>query len=64
MLAIDIAAGKLTTPLPDIQVRQAGYVAVVPDHAGRMPVLGVFIDWLSDEGQHGSPASSGRTEGF
>ncbi|WBO22894.1 LysR substrate-binding domain-containing protein [Sphingomonas abietis] len=57
MLAIDIAAGKLTTPLPEIQVRRTGYVAVVPDHAGRMPVIGVFIDWLADEGQRGSPAA-------
>lgn len=63
MLAIDIASGKLTTPFPDIQVRRTGYVAVVLDHAGRMPVVGVFIDWLADEGQHGSSANSGRTAG-
>ncbi len=60
MLAIDIAAGKLTTPLPEIQVRRTGYVAVIPDHARRMPIAGVFIDWLADEGQRPSPANSGR----
>jgi LysR family glycine cleavage system transcriptional activator len=50
MLTIDIASGKLATPLPAIEVRRTGYVAVVPDHADRMPILGVFIDWLAQEG--------------
>jgi hypothetical protein len=51
MLAIDIAAGKLATPLPDIQVRRTGYVAVVPQHADPMAILGTFIDWLTAEGR-------------
>jgi len=51
MLLIDIAAGRLATPLPHIRVRRTGYVALVPDHADRMPVLGAFIDWLAQEGR-------------
>jgi DNA-binding transcriptional LysR family regulator len=63
MLAIDVAAGKLVTPLPEIQVRRTGYVAVVPYHAGRMPIIDVFIDWLADEGERASSANSGRRAG-
>jgi len=51
MLLIDIASGRLATPLPHIRVRRTGYVALVPDHADRMPVLSVFIDWLAEEGR-------------
>ncbi|WBO23896.1 LysR substrate-binding domain-containing protein [Sphingomonas abietis] len=51
MLAIDVAAGKLATPLPQIQVRRTGYVAVVPDHADRQGKLSEFVDWLVQEGR-------------
>ncbi|MGW8201273.1 LysR substrate-binding domain-containing protein [Sphingomonas bisphenolicum] len=51
MLSIDIAAGRLATPLPDIRVRRTGYVALVPQHADGVPMLGGFIDWLAQEGQ-------------
>lgn len=51
MLTIDVTSGKLATPLPEIQVRRTGYVAVVPDHTHRMPILDTFIDWLANEGQ-------------
>lgn len=51
MLSIDIAAGRLATPLPHIHVRRTGYVALVPDHADRVPALGAFIDWLAQEGR-------------
>jgi len=51
MLSIDIAAGKLARPLPEIQVRRTGYVAVVPDHADHAPILGTFVDWLVNEGR-------------
>ena len=51
MLLIDIAAGRLVTPLPHIRVRRTGYFALVPDHSDRMPVLGAFIDWLAQEGR-------------
>jgi DNA-binding transcriptional LysR family regulator len=51
MLSIDIAAGKLATPLPEIRVRRTGYVAVTPEHADR-PILNVFVDWLANEGRN------------
>ncbi|WP_157220346.1 LysR substrate-binding domain-containing protein [Flavisphingomonas formosensis] len=55
MLAIDIAAGRLMTPLPEIRVRRTGYVALVPDHAGKTSVLGSFVDWLASEGENAMP---------
>lgn len=51
MLSIDIAVGRLATPLSHIHVRRTGYVALVPDHADRVPALGAFIDWLAQEGR-------------
>ena len=51
MLAIDVAAGRLMTPLPEIRVRRTGYVALVPDHAAKGSVLGAFLDWLAGEGR-------------
>lgn len=56
MLAIDLAAGRLTTPLPEIQVRRTGYVAVAPAYVGRMQIVSVFIDWLANEGRRANPA--------
>ncbi len=51
MLDIDIAAGKLMAPLPDIRVRRTGYVALVPRHLGDAGLLGAFVDWLVAEGR-------------
>jgi len=50
MLALDIDAGRLMIPLPDIRVRRTGYVALVPrdrDRAAASP----FVDWLVAEGK-------------
>jgi DNA-binding transcriptional LysR family regulator len=58
MLSIDIAAGKLATPLSEIRVRRTGYVALVPDHAERVSVLCAFIDWLAQEGRCASEAAA------
>ena len=60
MLQIDIAAGKLATPLREIKVRRTGYVAVLPEHADRVPILGTFIRWLADEGQRAEPSDAAR----
>jgi LysR family transcriptional regulator, glycine cleavage system transcriptional activator len=57
MLEIDIAAGRLMTPLLDIQVRRTGYVALVPRHADNAVFLAAFVDWLAAE-------ASGRTTGL
>jgi LysR family transcriptional regulator, glycine cleavage system transcriptional activator len=57
MLAIDVAAGRLMTPLPDIQVPRTGYVALVPDHAAKRSVLSTFLDWLAAEGKAPSERS-------
>jgi len=50
MLGIDIAAGRLMTPLPELCVRRTGYVALVPRHADPAGLLAVFVDWLVAEG--------------
>jgi len=49
MLGIDIANQKLMTPLPAIQVRKTGYVAVVPPKADPEDLPGAFVDWLVSE---------------
>ncbi len=51
MLAIDIAAGRLATPLPHIVVQRTGYVAVVPDYAPPHSTLMEFVHWLAQEGR-------------
>jgi len=49
MLDIDIASGRLMTPLPDIRVPRTGYVAIIPRQADTgSPVVG-FVDWLAGE---------------
>lgn len=50
MLEIDIVAGRLMTPLPDVRVRRAGYVALAPRHADPAGFLMGFVAWLADEG--------------
>jgi LysR family transcriptional regulator, glycine cleavage system transcriptional activator len=49
MLDIDIANGRLMTPLPDIRVPRTGYVAIVPRQPDFGNVLGGFVEWLADE---------------
>lgn len=49
MLDIDIASGSLMTPLPDIQVRRTGYVAVIPRNADTGSLTSGFVDWLVAE---------------
>lgn len=49
MLDIDVASGRLMTPLPDIRVPRTGYVAVVPRQAeAGSPATG-FVEWLAGE---------------
>ena len=50
LLATDIAAGRLVTPLPDIQVPRTGYVALVPFDADKTAPLTDFVDWMVAEG--------------
>ncbi|MET1755931.1 LysR substrate-binding domain-containing protein [Novosphingobium sp. RD2P27] len=47
MLQIDITSGKLMTPLPQVQVRRAGYVAVIPRRGDVGDLLAGFVDWLA-----------------
>lgn len=57
MLDIDLAAGRLMTPLPKLQVRRTGYVVLVPRHADGSTFLSTFVDWLVAEGTgHASSA--------
>jgi DNA-binding transcriptional LysR family regulator len=46
MLEIDIAAGRLVTPLPHIKVRRTGYVALAPLDAETTGPLASFLAWL------------------
>ncbi|HEY0178886.1 MAG TPA: LysR substrate-binding domain-containing protein [Dokdonella sp.] len=46
MLEIDIANGRLMTPLPDIRVPRTGYVAVIPRRADAGNPVDGFVDWL------------------
>ena len=50
VLQTDVAAGRLITPFPAIQVPRTGYVALVPFDASKTSVLTSFIDWLVAEG--------------
>ncbi|MHB8283866.1 MAG: LysR substrate-binding domain-containing protein [Caulobacteraceae bacterium] len=47
LLEIDIAAGRIITPLPHIQVRRAGYVALTALDAETTGPLPVFLAWLA-----------------
>jgi LysR family transcriptional regulator, glycine cleavage system transcriptional activator len=49
MLDIDIASGRLMTPLPDIRVPRTGYVAIIPRQADAGDLLVDFVDWLAGE---------------
>jgi DNA-binding transcriptional LysR family regulator len=50
VLQTDVAAGRLLTPFPMIQVPRTGYVALVPFDAGKTSFLTSFIDWLITKG--------------
>ncbi|MCW2284803.1 DNA-binding transcriptional LysR family regulator [Rhodoblastus acidophilus] len=50
VLEIDLAAGRLVAPFPEIQVPRPGYVALVPFDASKTPALTHFVDWLVQEG--------------
>jgi LysR family glycine cleavage system transcriptional activator len=49
MLEIDIASGRLMTPLPDIRVPRTGYVAIIPRQADAGNLFAGFVDWLVGE---------------
>jgi len=49
LLEVDVAAGRLMTPLPGIRVPRTGYVALAPRHANSNAVLAAFIDWMVAE---------------
>ncbi|HML55028.1 MAG TPA: LysR substrate-binding domain-containing protein [Solidesulfovibrio magneticus] len=49
LLEIDIASGRLMTPLPDIRVPRTGYVAIIPRQADAGNLFAGFVDWLVGE---------------
>ena len=49
MLTIDIASGRLMTPLAHIKVPRTGYVALLPRQTRSEDVLASFVDWLVGE---------------
>ncbi|MBP2302393.1 LysR substrate-binding domain-containing protein [Azospirillum picis] len=51
MLEIDVAAGKLMTPLPAIRVPRTGYVAIIPRQVDAGNLAAGFVDWLAAEGR-------------
>ncbi|QCO19805.1 LysR family transcriptional regulator (plasmid) [Azospirillum brasilense] len=51
MLEIDVAGGRLMTPLPEIRVPRTGYVALVPRQADAGNLVAGFVDWLVGEAQ-------------
>ncbi len=50
VLQTDVAAGRLLTPFPKIQVPRTGYVALVPFDVSKTSFLTSFIDWLVERG--------------
>lgn len=49
MLEIDIANGRLMTPLPDIRVPRTGYVAIFPRQVNAGSLFDGFVEWLVEE---------------
>jgi LysR family glycine cleavage system transcriptional activator len=49
MLEIDIASGRLITPLADIRVPRTGYVAIIPRQDDAGSLAAGFVDWLVGE---------------
>ncbi len=58
LLDIDIASGRILTPLPGIRVRRTGYVALTALDAEKTGALSAFIAWLTAE--QGQPLWSDR----
>jgi DNA-binding transcriptional LysR family regulator len=54
MLEIDIASGRLMTPLPEITVPRTGYVAIIPRQSGAGDLNADFVDWLAGETNPGA----------
>jgi LysR family glycine cleavage system transcriptional activator len=50
MLDIDIAAGRLMAPLPDIRVRRTGYIALTQSGGDNPAAVARFLEWLAAEG--------------
>jgi DNA-binding transcriptional LysR family regulator len=46
MLAIDIAGGRLMTPLAEVRVPRIGYVAIVPRQPDAGSLAAGFVEWL------------------
>ena len=53
MLEIDIASGRLMTPLADIRVPRKGYVAIISRQADAGNLVAGFVDWLVGEKTRG-----------
>jgi LysR family transcriptional regulator, glycine cleavage system transcriptional activator len=51
LLEIDVASGRIMTPLPQIRVRRTGYVALAALDAEKTGPLTAFVAWLATEGQ-------------
>jgi LysR family glycine cleavage system transcriptional activator len=49
LLEIDVASGRIMTPLPQIRVRRTGYVALTALDAERTGPLAAFLAWLAAE---------------
>ena len=61
MLEIDIAGGRLITPLAHIQVPRTGYVAITPRQADAGSLSTGFVDWLVGEARKPAGARSAGT---
>jgi LysR family glycine cleavage system transcriptional activator len=51
LMEMDVASGRIMTPLPDIRVRRTGYVALTGSDAEKDGPLTAFVAWLEAEGQ-------------
>ncbi len=49
LLEIDVASGRIITPLPEIRVRRTGYVALTALDAEKTGPLTAFLAWLTEE---------------
>jgi len=58
MLEIDVAGGRLMTPLPQIRVPRTGYVAVIPRQTDAGDLLAGFVDWLVAEARKADATKS------
>jgi LysR family transcriptional regulator, glycine cleavage system transcriptional activator len=56
LLEIDVATGRIMTPLPEIRVRRTGYVALTALDAEPTGPLTAFLTWLAAEQGHARSA--------